>query len=289
MIQGCFEPAPDRSSHNARLAFGALLARAAAPPERQDPFASYRHGVGLFDPRAQRGAQAKGLITRADAGQADRSPRRSSPRQVRSEGTPTRKAIVMLRSDDIFPSLTLARAGGGEVHLPGDLPGGFGVILFYRGAWSDVCVDQLEAFSRAAGEFAREGITVVSVSVDNQEAAEALVEQHKLAFPVAYAADARAVSAVTGVPINEDAVSFEATGFVINPEGRIDTAVYSTFEAGEDRIVTAIDSIGAIGRLMPDEVLRLVRKARGSEQARSGGEAPPGAPPGDASRTGAGL
>lgn len=195
----------------------------------------------------------------------------------------------MLQSNDMFPCLTLARAGGGEVHLPGDLAGDFGVILFYRGAWSDVCVDQLEAFSRAADEFAREGVSVVSVSVDDQQAAEALVEQHKLAFPVAYAADARAVSAVTGIPINEDAVSFEATGFVINPEGRIDTAVHSTFEAGEDRIVTAIDSMGAIGRLMPDEVLRLVRNARDSEQARSGGQAPPGAPGGDTFQREAGL
>jgi peroxiredoxin len=195
----------------------------------------------------------------------------------------------MLQNNDIFPSLTLARAGGGEVHLPGDLAGGFGVILFYRGAWSEVCVDQLEAFSRAADEFASEGVNVVSVSVDDQEAAEALVEQHKLAFPVAYAADARAVSAVTGIPINDDAVSFEATGFVINPEGRIETAVYSTFEAGEDRIVTAIYSSGAIGRLMPNEVLRLVRKARGSERPRSDGKGLPGAPRADQSETGVGL
>jgi peroxiredoxin len=195
----------------------------------------------------------------------------------------------MLQNNDIFPSLTLARAGGGEVHLPGDLAGGFGVILFYRGAWSDVCVDQLEAFSRAADEFASEGVNVVSVSVDDQAAAEALVEQHKLAFPVAYAADARTVSAVTGIPINEDAVSFEATGFVINPEGRIETAVYSTFEAGEDRIVTAIYSSAAIGRLMPEEVLRLVRNARGAERPRNAGEATRGAPSDDIFGTGVGL
>ena len=170
----------------------------------------------------------------------------------------------MLQNNDAFPSLTFPRAGGGEIHLPGDLAGGFGVILFYRGSWSDVCVEQLDAFSRAADEFDREGITVVSVSVDDRETTEALVEKHKLAFPVAYAADAGAVSAVIGVPVNEDTAYFEATGFIINPDGRIESAVYSTYEGFEDRIVTAVYSSGPITRLAPDDVLHLVRHARSS-------------------------
>jgi peroxiredoxin len=148
--------------------------------------------------------------------------------------------------------------------LPGDLAGGFGVILFYRGSWSDICVEQLDAFSRAANEFDKEGIKVVSVSVDDRETTEALVEKHKLAFPMAYAVDAQVVSAVTGVPINQDTAYFEATGFVINPDGRIETAVYSTYEGGEDRIVTAVYSSRPISRLVPDDVIDLVRHAKSS-------------------------
>ena len=85
--------------------------------------------------------------------------------------------------------------------------------------------------------------------MDDREKSEALVEKHKLGFPVAYGADARAVSAATGAFVNDDPVCLQATGFVLNPEGRIVTAVYST---------------RAIGRLMPDDVLGLVRYLRSS-------------------------
>jgi peroxiredoxin len=155
----------------------------------------------------------------------------------------------MLQNGDIFPSLTFARAGGGEIHLPDDLAGGFGVILFHRGSWCPYCNAQLAAFARAADKFAVEGIKVVSVSVDDQEKSEALVEKHKLGFPVAYDADARVVSAATGAFVNDDPVCLQATGFVLNPEGRIVTAVYST---------------RAIGRLLPDDVLGFVRHLKSS-------------------------
>jgi peroxiredoxin len=155
----------------------------------------------------------------------------------------------MLQNGDVFPSLTFARAGGGEIHLPGDLAGGFGVILFHRGSWCPYCNAQLAAFARAADKFADEGIKVVSVSVDDREKSEALVEKHKLGFPIAYGADARAVSAATGAFVNDDPVCLQATGFVLNPKGRIVTAVYST---------------RAIGRLLPDDVLGFVRYLKSS-------------------------
>jgi peroxiredoxin len=150
----------------------------------------------------------------------------------------------MLQNNDVFPSLTFPASGGGEINLPGDLVGGFGVILFHRGSWCPYCNAQLVAFARAEREFAEEGIKVISVSVDDREKSEALVEKHKLGFPVGYGADARAVSAVTGAFVNDKPVCLQATGFVLNPEGRIVTAVYST---------------RAIGRLMPDDVLNFVR------------------------------
>ena len=150
----------------------------------------------------------------------------------------------MLKNNDVFPSLAFARADGGEVHLPDDLAGGYGVILFHRGSWCPYCNAQLAAFAQAAHILAEEGIRVVSVSVDDREKSEALVEKHKLGFPVAYGADARAVSAVTGAFVNDNPVCLQATGFVLNREGRVVTAVYST---------------RAIGRLMPDDVLNFVR------------------------------
>jgi peroxiredoxin len=150
----------------------------------------------------------------------------------------------MLQNNDAFPRLTFAKVGGGELRLPADLGGDFGVILFRRGSWCPYCNAQLAAFARAAGEFAEEGVTVVSVSADDREKSEALVEKHQLGFPVGYGADPRAVSAATGAFVNEKPCSLQATGFILDPEGRVITAVYST---------------RAIGRLMPDDVLNFVR------------------------------
>lgn len=150
----------------------------------------------------------------------------------------------MLQNGEIFPSLSFARVGGGEIHLPRDLAGSFGVVLFHRGSWCPYCNAQLAAYARAADEFAKEGIKVVSVSVDDRETSAALVEKHQLNFPVGYGADARAVAAVTGAAVNEDPVCLQATGFILDSEGRVVTAVYST---------------RAIGRLMPDDVLGFIR------------------------------
>lgn len=155
----------------------------------------------------------------------------------------------MLNNGDTFPSLTFSRAGGGQVELPHDLAGGYSVILFHRGSWCPFCNAQLAAFSRAAGKFETESIKIASVSVDDREKTEALVEKYKLGFPVAYGADAKTVSAATGAFVNDDPVYLQATGFVLDPESRIVTAVYST---------------GAIGRLLPDDVLGLVHHLKSS-------------------------
>jgi peroxiredoxin len=178
-----------------------------------------------------------------------RSPDNTRPGPAPKRQTFRREWIAVLQNNDVFPSLAFARAGGGEIHLPGDLAGGFSVILFHRGSWCPYCNAQLAAFARAADDFEAEGIRVVSVSVDDREKSEALIDKHDLGFSVGYGADAPAVAAATGAFVNDNPLSFQATGFVLNPESRIVTAVYST---------------RAIGRLMPDDVLNFVRHLKSS-------------------------
>lgn len=166
---------------------------------------------------------------------------------------------MLLQKGDVFPSLTFARVGGGEMHSPGDLAGGFGMIPFHRAFWCGFCDAQLTAFARAADKFGGEDIKIVPVSVDDRE--EALVGKRRRGSPVAYGADARAVSAFTGAFVVDAPVDLQATGFVLIPEGPIVTAAYS---------------IGAIGPLMHDDVLGLVRtsylRQRTEERWQIGGE-----------------
>ncbi|MGY6026619.1 peroxiredoxin family protein [Streptomyces spinosirectus] len=149
----------------------------------------------------------------------------------------------LLNSGAEFPALKVSTVGGGTLDIREELAGSFGVVLFYRGSWCPYCTAQLRAFQRASDRFTQVGIKVVALSVDDEATTNELVEKHKLTFPVAHSVDAHAIAEATGAFINDDPVHLQSTGFVLAPNGTVITAVYST---------------GAIGRLVPEDVLGLV-------------------------------
>jgi peroxiredoxin len=155
--------------------------------------------------------------------------------------------MPLLNPGDPFPRLTIDTTDGQTLTLPGAFAGDFDVVLFNRGAWCPYCNAQLRAFERAGQTLADNGIRVAALSVDDQETAAALVARHKLTFPVGYGADAAAVAALTGAFVNPDPVYLQSTGFVLDPAGKVVVSVYSS---------------GAIGRLVPDDVVGLVRYVR---------------------------
>ena len=57
----------------------------------------------------------------------------------------------------------------------------------------------------------------------------------------------------TGAFVNPDPPYLQSTGFVLGPDGRVLLSVYSS---------------GAIGRLVPDDVVRLLRYLRDHPPAR---------------------
>ncbi len=146
-----------------------------------------------------------------------------------------------------FPFLSFPKVGGGELKLPGDLAGAYGVVLFYRGSWCPYCNAQLAAFSRAEPRLDEAGIKVAAVSVDDEATGTALVEKHRLSFPVGYGAEADQVAAAIGAYTHREPRYLQSTGFVLDPDGKIVTAVYSS---------------GAIGRLVPEDVIGFVTYLR---------------------------
>jgi peroxiredoxin len=155
--------------------------------------------------------------------------------------------MPLLNPGDQFPRLTITTTEDQTLTLPDAFAGEFGVVLFYRGAWCPHCNAQLRAFERAGQTLADNHIRVAALSVDDKETSAALVEKHKLTFPVGYGADAAAVAALTGAFVNPGPVYLQSTGFVLDPAGKIVVSVYSS---------------GAIGRLVPDDVVGLVRYLR---------------------------
>lgn len=151
--------------------------------------------------------------------------------------------MIRLENGQIFPSLQLPLVGGGMLSLPEDLDGSFGVVLVYRGAWCPFCNAQLAAFGRATDSLEGAGIRVVALSADDEQSGRELIEKRHLSFPVAHSADVEKVAGALGAYVNEQPAYVQSTGFVLGPDGAVVTAVYSS---------------GAIGRLMPEDVVGLV-------------------------------
>ena len=149
-----------------------------------------------------------------------------------------------LNNGDAFPTLTIDTVEHGTISVARHLAGFHGVVLMYRGSWCPYCNAQLAAFARANEKLNELGIKVVALSVDDNAAAASLVEKHRLNFPVGYGVDAETIAASTGAYVNENPRYFQSTGFVLNPDGKVITAVYSS---------------GAIGRLVAEDVVGFVR------------------------------
>ncbi|MFL6098295.1 MAG: peroxiredoxin family protein [Blastococcus sp.] len=149
-----------------------------------------------------------------------------------------------LQNGQPFPSLQLPLVGGGTLSLPDDLAGHYGVVLIYRGSWCPYCNAQLSSFARAKETLEAEDIKVVAFSVDDEATTAELVAKRRLTFPVAHSADADKVADILGAYVNDNPRYLQSTGFVLNPDGKVLTAVYSS---------------GAIGRLVPDDVVGHVR------------------------------
>lgn len=149
----------------------------------------------------------------------------------------------LLTPGDTFPPLSVTRSGGGQITLPGDLAGAFGVVLFYRGSWCPYCSAQLRAFERASKSLAEAGGRVVALSVDDEATTAVLVERLGLTMPIGYGADAAAISAVTGAFVDSEGGFLQSTGFLLDPSGKVAVSVYSS---------------GAIGRLVPEDVVGML-------------------------------
>ncbi|MGA2307297.1 MAG: peroxiredoxin family protein [Acidimicrobiales bacterium] len=146
-----------------------------------------------------------------------------------------------------FPALELPAVGGGMLRLPQALEGAWGVVLVYRGHWCPYCNAQLNAFQRALPALQDEGIQVAALSVDSEDRAAEVVHRYNIGFPIGYGADADVVSRTLQSYADEDPVYLESSGFLLDPSGRIVVAVYSS---------------NAIGRLLPEDVRSMVRYLR---------------------------
>lgn len=151
---------------------------------------------------------------------------------------------MKLKNGQQFPTITASRVDGGEMTIPQDLEGRRAVLLFYRGHWCPYCRQQLLGFQQAIEQLHELNAEVVALSVDSLEQAQQTVERHKLSFPVLYGLDAHEMVQKIGAVINENPLFLQATGFVLQPDGKIALSVCSS---------------GAIGRLVAADTISFLK------------------------------
>lgn len=152
--------------------------------------------------------------------------------------------MPLLHAGDVFPTLTITPPGDRPIRLPDAFAGNFGVVLFSRGSWCRSCVEQLRAFERSTARFAKAGIQVVALSADDEATTSEFIAKYGISYPIGHSADVTAISESTGAFVSVDPPHLQSTGFVIDRSGKVDISVYSC---------------GAIGQLLPDDILDEVR------------------------------
>ncbi len=154
----------------------------------------------------------------------------------------------LLDAGDVFPDLKLTLLGGEEIHTTKPTEHAWNVILFYRGSWCPFCAAQLKSFQNGLEKLSAEDIGVVAASVDAREKAEETRAQTGAQFPIAYGLPVEETAKTIGAFYDDHpahtAPYIQATGFIINPKGKVVLSVYSS---------------GAIGRLTWQDALGLVQ------------------------------
>lgn len=70
------------------------------------------------------------------------------------------------------PALKLAALSGGPIDLAQERPENFTLVFFYRGVHCPICKKQLEEINARLPEFAEHGLSVLAVSMDDEERAQ---------------------------------------------------------------------------------------------------------------------
>jgi peroxiredoxin len=159
-----------------------------------------------------------------------------------------RGSTAPIDAGDVFPRLRFRLVDGSEVEIPNGLEQPWNVVLFNRGHWCPYCVAQLKSFQSGLAQLTAEGIGVIAASVDSIDHALEMKAATGATFPIAYGLStietAEAIGAFYDPAPSHTPPYIQSTGFVLAPDGRVVVSVYSS---------------GAIGRLVWQDVLGLVR------------------------------
>jgi peroxiredoxin len=124
-----------------------------------------------------------------------------------------------------FPHLAVPKVGGGEIRLGG--PGGWRMLVVYRGKHCPLCKTYLKNLGGLLDGYGEAGVEIVVASGDPKEKAETEAAEEGWTFPVGYGLSVDQMRALglyisnPRSPQETDRPFPEPGVFVINPEGRV--------------------------------------------------------------------
>lgn len=134
--------------------------------------------------------------------------------------------MTKMSAGDTFPSITVAKLGGGELTL-GKAEGecDWSLIVVYRGKHCPICTNYLKTLNGLTKELKALKVSVAVVSADSKEQAEMQMELVSPEYPVGYGLSIEQMQAL-GLYISEprseketDHIFAEPGLFVVNEKG----------------------------------------------------------------------
>ena len=90
-----------------------------------------------------------------------------------------------LTAGSAFPSITVPKAGGGNLDLGGS-GGEWRMVIVYRGKHCPLCAKYFKQLEGMKGRFAELGVEVVAVSADPEGKAQAFIDDTGTTVPMGY-------------------------------------------------------------------------------------------------------
>ena len=153
-----------------------------------------------------------------------------------------------LDTGDSFPAMSLTLTDGQQVSLPAALePGSYQVVLFFRGKFWPYCIRQLGGFGENFSKLQKLNTQIIAASSDNLDNSTAIAAD--LPYPVAHSAS-KDHGDKMGSWWEERRGLIQPSGFVLNHEGKVLSATYSSAAIGR------IDGADAVKFITFQEKLR---------------------------------
>jgi alkyl hydroperoxide reductase subunit AhpC len=158
----------------------------------------------------------------------------------------------MAKPRERAPGLEVATVGGGRWSLADASPGSFTLIVFYRGLHCPVCRTYLGGLNERAGEFAKRGVEVITVSGDDAaRAGEARREWGLDELVVGYGQSVGSMREwglyVSRAIRDGETAEFSEPGlFLVRPDGTLYMAIINSMpfaRPGLDDVLRAVDFV----------------------------------------------